>query len=220
MKITANLLHIKALLPETARLVAVSKNRSSQDIMEAYDSGHRLFGENRVQELVRKYEDLPKDIQWHMIGHLQTNKVKYIVPFIDCIESVDSLKLLKQINIEANKKNRIIKFLFQVYIATEEAKFGLDCEEVEAIIASGELKPLSNVKLAGLMGMATNTNDESLISSEFWKIKTCFDRLKEKYFKNENDFCELSIGMSSDYHIALKHGSSLIRIGSNIFGSR
>jgi PLP dependent protein len=220
MTISDNIKKINSVLPAGTRIVAVSKTKSIECILEAYQTGHRIFGENKVQELAQKYETLPKDIQWHMIGHLQTNKVKYIIPFVDCIESVDSLKLLIHINNEAVKKKRIIKFFFQIYIATEEAKFGLECEEVESIVASGALNKLSNVKLAGLMGMATFTNDEKIISSEFSKIKTCFDKLKESYLKNDDNFCELSIGMSSDYLIALKHGSTLVRIGSGIFGFR
>jgi len=220
MTIVESINKIKATLPSGTRLVAVSKTKSNDAILEAYQTGQRIFGENKVQELVQKYESLPKDIQWHMIGHLQTNKVKYIAPFIECIESVDSLKLLKQINNEAVKNNRTIKFLFQVYIATEEAKFGLECDEVETIIKSGELNLLTNVKLTGLMGMATFTDNEELISSEFAKIKDCFNHLKENYFKLDDDFRELSIGMSSDYLIAVSQGSTLVRIGSNIFGSR
>jgi PLP dependent protein len=220
MVIAKRIIEITTDLPKTTRLLAVSKTKSVEEIKDAYNSGQRCFGENRVQELVQKFENLPKDIQWHMIGHLQTNKIKYIAPFIDMVESVDSLKLLKAINSEALKFNRTIKFLFEIYIATEEAKFGLSCVEAEQIIASGEIEKLKNVKLAGLMGMASFTNEKKQIESEFSVIKKCFDNLKNKYFSNNDDFCELSIGMSSDYLIALEYGSTIVRLGSTIFGNR
>jgi pyridoxal phosphate enzyme (YggS family) len=220
MGIAENIIEIASELPAGTRLIAVSKTKSADDIMKAYQAGQRNFGENKVQELIQKYESLPKDILWHMIGHLQSNKVKYIVPFVEMIHAVNSLKLLQVINSEALKAKRVIKILLQIYIASEETKFGLSCHEAEQIIASGELKHLSNIKLSGLMGMATFTDDRNLISGEFSKIKQCFDQLKEKYFSNDDNFCELSIGMSSDYKIAIQKGSTMVRIGSNIFGFR
>jgi PLP dependent protein len=220
MEIAKRIIEITGNLPETTRLLAVSKTKSNEDILEAYHAGQRCFGENKVQELLLKYETLPKDIQWQFIGHLQTNKVKYIAPFIDMVHSVDSLKLLKVLNGEAIKNNRAIKFLFEIYIATEEAKFGLSCLEAEEIIASGELEKLSHVKLVGLMGMASFTNDEKQIATEFSVIHKCFNHFKDKYFTNMEGFSELSIGMSSDYQIALEHGSTIVRLGSTVFGSR
>jgi PLP dependent protein len=220
MSIVSRIKEISNILPKGTKLLAVSKTKSFEDIMEAYNAGQRWFGENKVQELVQKYESLPKDIKWHMIGHLQTNKVKYIAPFIDMVQSVDSLKLLKAINSEAIKNNRIIKFLLEIFIATEEAKFGLSCDEAEEIIASGELQKLTNVKLVGLMGMASFTDHKDQISKEFSSIKKCFDNFKNKYYSDNQDFCELSIGMSSDFKIATEQGSTIVRLGSTIFGSR
>jgi len=220
MSISSRIIDLNKELKESTRLLAVSKTKTNEQIMQAYAVGQRCFGENKVQELVLKYQELPKDIEWHMIGHLQTNKVKYIAPFIDTIHSIDSLKLLKMINNEAYKQSRIIKVMFEIYIAAEEAKFGLSAIEAEEIIKSGELENLNNLKLVGLMGMASFTDDSSQIEVEFATIKNCFDNLKSKYFANDEAFRELSIGMSSDYKIAIKHGSTLIRLGSTIFGER
>lgn len=220
MDIASALKNIKSKLPTNVSLVAVSKTKPNDAIIAAYQTGHRIFGENKVQELVEKYEQLPKDIKWHFIGHLQTNKVKYIAPFISMIHAVDSLKLLKAINKEAGKNNRVIDFMFQLHIATEETKFGLSAEELDDLINSTEFKSFSNVNLRGLMGMATFTDNLKIINAEFASIKNNFDKLKSNYFKEKEDFSELSIGMSSDYEIALAQGSTMVRIGSTIFGSR
>lgn len=202
------------------KLIAVSKNHPVSSIQQIYQTGHLDFGENKVQELTEKAEQLPKDIRWHMIGHLQRNKVKYIAPFICLIHSVDSFKLLQEINKEALKNNRIIDCLLQIHIATEESKFGLSEIELFEILGSAELRLLKNIKLKGLMGMATNTDEETIVRSEFKGLKTLFEKCKVR-FKGENvDFMELSIGMSSDYKIALEEGSTLIRIGTAIFGNR
>lgn len=220
MDIASALKNIKSKLPPNVSLVAVSKTKPNDAIIAAYQTGHRIFGENKVQELVEKYEQLPKDIKWHFIGHLQTNKVKYIAPFISMIHAVDSLKLLKAINKEAGKNNRVIDFMFQLHIATEETKFGLSVVELDDLINSTEFKSFSNVNLRGLMGMATFTDNLKIINAEFASIKNNFDKLKSNYFKEKQDFSELSIGMSSDYEIALAQGSTMVRIGSTIFGSR
>jgi len=220
MSIKSQLQNIKNKLPGHVRLVAVSKTKPNEDIMEAYQVGQRIFGENKVQELVNKYEQLPKDINWHFIGHLQTNKVKYIAPFVGMIHAVDSLKLLAVINKEAEKNNRNIDFLFQLHIASEETKFGLNEDELYQILESEEFRKLKNVNLRGLMGMATYTENVDLIKAEFSSIKHCFDNVKAKYFVDKEDFNELSIGMSSDYEIAIEQGSTMIRIGSTIFGTR
>jgi pyridoxal phosphate enzyme (YggS family) len=220
MAIKSNIEELLKSVPAKVRLVAVSKTRPVEDILEAYYSGQRIFAENKAQELALKYEKLPKDIEWHMIGHLQTNKVKYIAPFVSLIHAVDSLKLLEVINKEAIKNKRIINFMFQLHIAKEETKFGLSCAELEQIIDSKEFQSLANVGLVGLMGMATFTDDAELIRSEFLEIKSCFDKLKNEYFCNNPEFCELSIGMSSDYKIAIEAGSTMVRIGTSIFGYR
>ncbi len=220
MSIKSNIKELLNSIPPAIKLVAVSKTRPVGDILDAYHCGQRIFAENKAQEMAIKYDQLPKDIEWHMIGHLQTNKVKFIAPFIGLIHSVDSLKLLEVINKEALKNRRIIKYLFQIHIAKEEAKFGLSFSELEAILNSSEFQSLSNVCLVGLMGMATFTHDEDIIRSEFLVIKNYFDLIKQKYFSNELSFCELSIGMSSDYKIAIETGSTLVRIGTSIFGIR
>jgi pyridoxal phosphate enzyme (YggS family) len=184
--------------------------------MEAYNTGQRIFGENKVQELVAKYEILPKDISWHLVGHLQTNKVKYIAPFVSLIHAVDSLKLLQEINKQAEKNNRIIDCLLQIHIAVEETKFGLSYEECSALLNSLQQNSLSNVRIVGLMGMATNTDDETKIKSEFQKLREYFQSIKSVH----NYLQVLSMGMSSDYKIALEVGSTMIRVGSSIFGTR
>ncbi len=206
--------------PFGARLVAVSKTKPAADILELYHAGHRIFGENKVQELVSKYEALPKDIEWHLIGHLQTNKVKYIAPFISLIESVDSLRLLSEINRQAEKYNRVIDCLLQIFIATEETKFGFSVEEIYNLLASPEFAVMKNARICGFMGMATNTVDEVKIDREFAFLQTLFTYVKEKYFAGTPYFKELSMGMSSDYKIALRHGATFIRVGSVIFGER
>ncbi|WP_039052809.1 YggS family pyridoxal phosphate-dependent enzyme [Sphingobacterium sp. T2] len=221
MSIAANIEEFqKELSPLGVTLVAVSKTKSVEEIQEAYDAGQRIFGENLVQELVEKYEKLPKDIQWHLIGHLQTNKVKYIAPFINMIESVDSLKLLKEINKHALKHDRIIDCLLQVYIASESTKFGLEHVELIELLESEEFASLKNVRIRGLMGIATNTENEKEIKEEFYELKTLFDGIKVSYFRNEETFDTLSMGMSSDYKIAIEQGSNLVRLGSVLFGKR
>lgn len=201
-------------------LLAVSKTKPIEDIMEAYDAGQRLFGENMVQELVDKYEKLPTDIQWHLIGHLQTNKVKYIAPFITMIESVDSLKLLQEINKHALKNDRVIDCLLQIYIADEETKFGLGFDEAIELLRSDEFADLKNIRIRGLMGIATNTDNEKQVKEEYYELKTFFDGIKQSFFRKDKSFDTLSMGMSSDYKIAIEQGSNLVRLGSTIFGSR
>ena len=203
-----------------ARLVAVSKYHPADAINEAYVSGQRIFGESHVQELCAKYSALPTDIEWHFIGHLQTNKVKYIAPFISLIHSVDSLKLLKEIDKQAAKTSRTIDCLLQIHIAAEETKFGFTPTEVMQMLDEGQWRELQHTRIVGLMCMATNTDDSSQIQREFHTVHLLFETLKQKYFDNNAQFCELSMGMSHDYHIALNEGSTLVRIGSRIFGER
>ena len=203
-----------------ARLVAVSKTVDHDSIMEAYSAGQRIFGENRVQELVPKAEALPKDIEWHLIGHLQRNKVKYIAPFVHMIQSVDSMELLKEIEKQAAKYERKISVLLQFHIASEDSKFGLNPNAWDSLKSLNIWQEIPHVKVCGLMGMATFTEDENQIRSEFKSLKNLFDRIKEDRIFPEADFCEISMGMSSDYAIALEEGATLIRIGSALFGSR
>jgi len=216
--------NIKSLKNETdplnVKLIAVSKTKTVEEIKEAYETGQRLFGENMVQELVDKYEHLPKDIKWHLIGHLQTNKVKYIAPFISMIQSVDSLKLLQEIDKHAEKNSRVIDCLLQVYIADEETKYGLGFDEAIELLRSDEYEKLSHVRIRGLMGMATNTDKEKQINDEFYELKMFFDGIKQSYFRQDPLFDTLSMGMSSDYKIAIEQGSNMIRLGSTIFGQR
>lgn len=202
------------------KLIAVSKTYPNESILEAYEAGQRIFGENKVQELVPKYEALPKDIEWHLIGHLQTNKVKYIAPFVHLIHSVDSFKLLKEIDKEGKKNDRIIPVLLQIYIADEETKFGLSFEEAEILLLSEELKQHQHISIRGFMGMATNTNDEQKIRLEFRSLKEFFDKCKNEFSGNSIDLQELSMGMSGDYKIAVEEGSTMVRVGSSIFGKR
>jgi PLP dependent protein len=216
MSIGANIEKIKQEIPSEVILVAVSKTKPASAIQEAYESDHRDFGENKVQELVSKAAELPKDINWHLIGHLQTNKVKYIAPFVHLIHSVDSLKLLEEINKHALKHNRIIDCLLQVYIAKEETKFGLDQQELSELIASSTA--LSGIRIRGLMGMASNTDDMHLVAAEFKYLKTLFDSLSVEL--KSADFNIISMGMSSDYQVAIANGSNMIRLGSTIFGER
>jgi PLP dependent protein len=215
-EIASRLGGIKEELDKKAVLIAVSKTKPSGMIMEAYRAGQRIFGENKVQEMVGKYGQLPKDIEWHLIGHLQTNKVKYIVPFVTLIHSVDSLKLLNEIDRQALKNNRIIHCLLQIHIAREETKFGLSYEEAEELLYSKEVQALQNVMITGLMGMATNTEDTGIVRSEFKELKGFYDRLKPHF----PAFKVLSMGMTSDYRIAVEEGSTHVRIGSAIFGER
>lgn len=202
------------------KLVAVSKTKPLEAILKLYHQGQRIFGENKVQELVPKHETLPKDIQWHLIGHLQSNKVKYIAPFVAMIESVDSLDLLKIINKEALKNNRVIPVLLQFHIATEETKFGLDMGEATALLNYIIDNPLHGVEIKGVMGMASFTDNPDQVKSEFKKLKVIFQTLKEKYFSSDQSFCEISMGMSGDFKEAIAEGSTMVRIGSAIFGSR
>ncbi len=218
MTITGNLQKLKAEIPAGVRLVAVSKTKPVQLILEAYDAGQRIFGENRVQELMQKQPLLPADIEWHLIGHLQKNKVKYIAPFVSLIHSVDSLELLETINKEAVKCGRVISCLLQFHIAKEETKFGLSFEEAAALIHAQKFKELKNIKICGVMGMATLATDESLIRSEFRSLHGIFTTLKKQDFSDEKDFKEISMGMSGDYKIAIGEGSTMVRIGSAVFG--
>lgn len=215
-----NLLSVLSELPEQVKLVAVSKFHPNEAILEAYEAGQRIFGENKVQEMTQKYESLPKDIQWHFIGHLQTNKIKYIVPYVAMIHGVDSYKLLEEINKQAIKVNRVIPCLLQIHIAQEETKFGFSFEECKKMLAAREWNNLKNIRISGLMGMATNTNSIPQIDKEFCLLSNYFKELKKEYFNKDDAFKELSMGMSHDYREAIKYGSTLVRIGSNIFGER
>ena len=206
--------------PVNVKLIAVSKTKTAEDIQQAYDAGQRLFGENTVQELVDKQEHLPKDIQWHLIGHLQSNKVKYIAPFISLIQSVDSLKLLQEINKQAEKNKRVIDCLLQIYIADEETKFGLGFDEAIELLRSDEYTALKNIRICGLMGIATNTDNEKQIKEEYYELKMFFDGIKASFFRKEPSFSVLSMGMSGDYKLAIEQGSNMIRVGSTIFGGR
>jgi pyridoxal phosphate enzyme (YggS family) len=210
----------KETVPINVKLIAVSKTKPAEDVQEAYDAGQRLFGENMVQELVEKHEHLPKDIQWHLIGHLQSNKVKYIAPFISMIQSVDSIKLLQEINKHAEKNNRVIDCLLQIYIADEETKFGLGFDEAIELLRSEEYNELKNIRIRGLMGIATNTDNEKQIKEEYYELKTFFDGMKQSFFRKEDSFDTLSMGMSADYKLAIEQGSNMVRLGSTIFGQR
>lgn len=220
-ELTDNLAELKNLLPQDkVTLVVVSKTHPVEKISELYNAGQRDFGENRVQELLDKKDKLPADIQWHLIGHLQRNKVKFIAPFVYLIHSVDSIALLEEINKEASKNNRVINCLLQVFIATEETKFGLLPEELRALLESEDFKSLKNINICGLMGMASNSIDEDKVRDEFLRLKTLFDHTKQNYFSDSADFSILSMGMSSDYILAVQEGSTLVRLGSVIFGER
>lgn len=220
MDIQKNIVALKKELPAHVKLVAITKTKPIEDIMQAYNTGHLIFGENKVQELSQKQPLLPGDVQWHMVGHLQSNKVKYIAPFVNLVHSVDSLKLLQTISKEGIKNNRKIDCLLQVYIAMEESKFGLSEEEVIEILNSDEVRSLTNVRICGLMGMATYTEDENVVRKEFRYLKELFNKLKSSYFSEKSYFSELSMGMSGDYKIAIEEGSTIVRIGSLIFGER
>ncbi len=220
MSIVENIKLITSKLPDTVKLVAVSKTKPNEDIMSAYNVGQRIFGENKVQDLTKKFEELPKDIEWHFIGHLQSNKVKYIAPFISMIHAVDSLKLLKTIGKEAAKNDRTIDYMLQLHIAQEDTKFGLSESELYEMIDSEQFKAVKNVNLRGLMAMASNTDNKNQVKEEFELIKNIFDKIKAKHFPDKDDFNELSIGMSSDFELAVECGSTMVRIGSTIFGAR
>ena len=220
MSITQNIMTIKSKLPENVNLVAVSKTKPVADLMEAYQAGQRIFGENKIQEMTDKWEALPKDIQWHMIGHVQSNKVKYMAPYVTLIHGVDSLKLLEEINKQASKNNRIIDCLLQVFIAKEETKFGLDETEIKDILKkTTNHQSFQNINVIGLMGMASFTNDFNQISTEFNYLKSLFDQFKS-FNGNNINFSVLSMGMSGDYETAIACGSNMVRIGSHIFGGR
>ena len=221
MSIAANISAIKKEIgTSNVKLIAVSKTKPVESILEAYEAGHRLFGENMVQELVEKHEKLPKDIEWHLIGHLQTNKVKYIAPFINLIHSVDSLKLIQEINKQALKNNRVIDCLLQLEIADEETKFGMDMAEAIEFLRSNEFQELKNVRICGVMGIATLTDNPKMTEEEFYELKTFFNGLKDTFFRKDPAFKEISMGMSGDYNLAIEKGSTLIRLGSTIFGGR
>lgn len=220
MSIAENLQSILKTLPAGVKLVAVSKTKPNQAILEAYNAGQRVFGENRPQELQEKAEALPKNIEWHFIGHPQSKQVKYFAQFVHLIHGVDSLKLLEVINKEAIKYDRIINCLLQFHIADEETKFGLSIEEADDILSSDEYQAMKNIQICGVMGMATYTDDEYQIRTEFRNLKSIFDTLKENHFTNQPDFKDISMGMSGDYLIAVEEGSTMVRVGSSIFGVR
>jgi pyridoxal phosphate enzyme (YggS family) len=216
MSIAANIKRIKAEIPENVTLVAVSKTKPNNEILEAYHAGQRVFGENKIQEMTQKWSELPKDIEWHMIGHVQRNKVKYMAAYVALIHGVDSLKLLKEINKQAKKEQRVISCLLQIHIAEEETKFGFDWPELKALIDSSVLQELEHVQIKGLMGMATFTENAEQIRKEFKTLREMFHVLR----KELPDITELSMGMSGDYSIAIEEGSTMVRIGSSIFGAR
>ena len=219
MAIKQNLLNIKSALPEHVTLVAVSKTKPISDLMEAYDAGQRIFGENKIQEMAEKWEAMPKDIEWHMIGHVQTNKVKFMAPFVSLIHGVDSLKLLEEINKQAQKNDRIIDCLLQIHIAEEETKFGLNEKELNEIFSSATFQEMKNIRIVGLMGMATFTVNQEQIKKEFTHLKTIFDTTNQLLTSNFQ-LLTLSMGMSGDYKLAIECGSTMVRIGSSIFGKR
>lgn len=218
--IARRLQEVKDNLPDSTRLVAVSKFHPAELIREAYDAGQRLFGESREQELAAKVKELPRDIEWHFIGHLQTNKVKYIAPYIAMVEAVDSLKLLKEINKQAAKHDRVVKVLLELHIAEEETKYGLTLDACRQLLEEGEWREMKHVQICGLMMMASHIDDEAQIASEFDTAANFFDEVKKKYFADDDAFCERSWGMSHDYQIAVKHGSTMVRVGTTIFGPR
>ena len=219
MSIKENLPQIKSTIPDNVTLVAVSKTKPVSDLMDAYNAGQRVFGENKIQEMTEKWEVMPKDIQWHMIGHVQTNKVKYMAEYVSLIHGVDSLKLLQEINKQAAKHNRVIDCLLQIYIAEEESKFGLDEDELDELLKQVQHESLQNIRVIGLMGMATYTDNQTQIKKEFQNLKYIFD----KYKSLNTEHCQLntiSMGMSGDYKLAIECGSTMVRIGSSIFGGR
>jgi hypothetical protein len=222
MSIAQNLLKIKSTLPSTVTLVAVSKTKPISDLMEAYDAGQRIFGENRIQEMAEKWEAMPKDIEWHMIGHVQTNKVKFMAPFVSLIHGVESLKLMEEINKQAKKNNRVIDCLLQIYIAEEESKFGMDEKELNEILASTTFQEMKNIRIVGLMGMATFTDNQNQIKKEFTHLKSIFDKyaIGTDTINRVSTLQTISMGMSGDYQLAIECGSTMVRIGSSIFGGR
>ena len=220
MFVAENLKNVLAQLPKGVRLVAVSKFHPNEAIEEAYSAGQRIFGESKVQEMTSKYETLPKDIEWHFIGHLQTNKIKYMAPYVSMIHGIDSYKLLAEVNKQAEKVGRTIKCLLQLHIAQEETKFGFSADECRQMLATDDWKSLKNVKICGLMGMASNTDNIEQIKLEFRNLHSVFKDLKATVFSDSDAFCELSMGMSHDYPQAIAEGSTMVRIGSKIFGER
>ena len=218
--VKGNLREVLGNLPAGVNLVAISKFHPNEYIEAAYAEGQRIFGESHEQELARKVESLPKDIEWHLIGHLQTNKVKYIAPYISMIESVDSLKLLKEINKQAAKHDRVVKVLLELHIAEEETKSGFSFDDCRELLEAGEWRTMEHVQICGIMMMASNTDDEQQIAQEFDAAYAFFKEVKEKYFADDDAFCERSWGMSHDYRIAVKHGSNMVRVGTTIFGPR
>ena len=215
-----NLQSVREHIPAHVQLVCVSKFHPDEAVLEAYHAGERIFGESRVQEMCGKYERLPKDIRWHFIGHLQTNKIKFIIPFVELIHGVDSYKLLVEINKQAEKANRIVNCLLQIHIAKEETKFGFSAEELLEILDSGKWKTLGNINICGLMGMATFTDNKNQVRAEFKNLKELFDRVKTIYFASDSSFKEISMGMSDDFELAIEEGSTMVRVGSLIFGLR
>jgi pyridoxal phosphate enzyme (YggS family) len=215
-----NLKQIQSNIPEHVTLVAVSKTKPIESIQELYDAGQRVFGENRVQELVEKHEELPKDIKWHLIGHLQRNKVKYITPFVEMIHSTDSERLLDEINLQAKKTNRKINVLLQFFIAQEETKFGFDWVEIQDLFSRRAPESFDSIEFCGVMGMATFSDDKSQVRNEFKKLKQIFDQLKQTYFLGSTSFSEISMGMSGDFQMAIEEGSTMVRVGSSLFGER
>ncbi len=216
MDISENIKKYRSELPDHVKLVAISKTKPKEDLMQAYRAGQRIFGENKIQEMTEKWEQLPEDIEWHMVGHVQRNKVKYMAPYVSLIHAVDSLKLLKEINKRAKQNERTIKCLLQIKIAEEDSKFGISAEEAKEILKSEAYEKMEHVKVIGLMGMATFTDDEDQVRSEFKYLKSVFDQLRGKF----PELTELSMGMSGDYQIAVECGSTMVRIGSSIFGAR
>jgi hypothetical protein len=220
MSVAENFESIKSSIPAYVTLVAVSKTHPPEVIMEAYNAGQRIFGENKVQEMISKQEVMPKDIQWHLVGHLQTNKVKYIAPFVSLVHSVDSAKLLKELNKGGAKNNRIIDCLLQVHIAEEDTKFGLSAQELDTILSNPAVAEYTNVRIVGLMGMATFTDNMEQVRREFKGLADIYKNIKQKYFADQPSFNTLSMGMSGDFEVAIDEGSTMIRVGSSIFGTR
>ena len=220
MSIADNLKQVLTGLPQGVRLVAVSKFHPNEAIEEAYQAGQRIFGESKVQEMTAKYESLPKDIEWHFIGHLQTNKIKYMIPYVTMIHGIDTYKLLQEVNKQAAKADRIVDCLLQIHVAREETKFGFSPEECKGMLAAGKWKELSHIRLCGLMGMASNTDNTEQIDSEFRLLGRLFQAIKTTWFSDSAHFRELSMGMSHDYRQAIAAGSTMVRVGSKIFGER
>lgn len=218
--ILSNIQAVREHIPAHVQLVCVSKFHPNESILEAYESGQRVFGESKVQELCQKHETLPQDIVWHFIGHLQTNKIKYIVPFVELIHGVDSYRLLQEIDKQAAKVGKIVNCLLQIHIAQEETKFGFSAEELNETLGDGAWQDLKNIRICGLMGMATFTENRDQVRAEFHGLKTLYDQVKASYFQSEPSFCNLSMGMSDDYAIAIEEGSTMVRVGSLIFGHR